>query len=365
MSTMLADHTTLGLGGPAKAFHTADSTDELVRLVTGADRDGERVLVLGGGSNLVVADDGFPGTVVLVASQGVTLTGAGTDPETGEEVVLLRADAGVEWDPLVGRAVEEGLNGIEFLSGIPGRVGSTPIQNVGAYGQDVSQTVREVLALDRTTGELVTMSNADCGFTYRDSVFKGHDRYVVCEVVFELRRGGLSRPVRYAEVARTMGAAAGERVPLARAREVVLGLRRGKGMVLDPADPDTRSAGSFFTNPVLAPEEYAAFRERAAARLGADAEVPGHPDPEGNVKLSAAWLIDRAGFAKGYGAGPARISGKHTLALTNPGGASTADLLDLAREVRAGVEEAFGVRLVNEPVMVGVSLEGGDRSPAR
>lgn len=356
MSTMLADHTTLGLGGPAKAFRAAGSTDELVAFVTEADRSGEHVLVLGGGSNLVVADDGFPGTVVLVASRGVTTTEAGTDPETGEGVVLLRADAGVEWDPLVERTVTEGLNGVEFLSGIPGRVGSTPIQNVGAYGQDVSQTIREVLVLDRTTGELVTMSNADCGFTYRDSVFKGDDRYVVCEVVFELRRSGLSRPVRYAEVARAMGVEAGERVPLARAREVVLGLRKGKGMVLDPSDPDTRSAGSFFTNPVLPPEEYAAFRERAAERLGDGAEIPGHPDDAGNVKISAAWLIDRAGFTKGYGDGPARISGKHTLALTNPGGASTADLLDLAREVRSGVEAAFGVRLVNEPVMLGVSL---------
>lgn len=356
MSTMLADHTTLGLGGSAKAFHTAATTDELVRLVTDADRAGERVLVLGGGSNLVVADDGFPGAVILVASQGVTVTDAGTDADTGETVVLLRAEAGVDWDPLVQRAVAEGLNGIEFLSGIPGRVGSTPIQNVGAYGQDVSQTIREVLVLDRTTGDLVTMSNADCGFTYRDSSFKGHDRYVVCEVVFELRRGPMSRPVRYAEVARTMGVEAGERVPLDKARDVVLGLRRGKGMVLDPGDPDTRSAGSFFTNPILSPEDYAAFRERATERLGPDAEIPGHPDDQGNVKLSAAWLIDRAGFTKGYGDGPARISGKHTLALTNPGGASTADLLDLAREVRAGVETAFGVRLVNEPVMVGVSL---------
>ncbi len=353
---MLADHTTLGLGGPAKAFLTAHSTDELVRLVTEADRTGERVLVLGGGSNLVVADDGFPGTVILVDSKGVTSTEAGADPKTGEEVVLLRVDAGVEWDPLVARTVEEGLNGIEFLSGIPGRVGSTPIQNVGAYGQDVSQTIREVLVLDRATGELVTMSNADCGFTYRDSAFKGHDRYVVCEVVFEMRRGPLSRPVRYAEVARAMGVDAGKRVPLAQAREVVLRLRRGKGMVIDASDPDTRSAGSFFTNPILSPREYADFRARAVERLGPDAEIPGHPDEAGNVKLSAAWLIDRAGFTKGYGGGPARISGKHTLALTNPGGATTADLLDLAREVRAGVEKAFGVRLVNEPVMVGVGL---------
>ncbi|MFL1426782.1 MULTISPECIES: UDP-N-acetylmuramate dehydrogenase [unclassified Nocardiopsis] len=353
----LADHTTLGLGGPARSYLRVESTDDLVAAVAAADAAGEPVLVLGGGSNLVVADAGFPGTVVHIASQGVTLeeTGA-TDPATGEPVVLLRAEAGVEWDPLVERVVAEGLNGLEFLSGIPGRVGSTPIQNVGAYGQDVSQTVREVLVYDRREGERRVLSAAECGFTYRDSVFKGDDRYVVCEVVFALHRGKLSRPVAYAEVARTLGVGAGERVPMERARETVLGLRRGKGMVLDPADPDTRSAGSFFTNPVVSAEEYAAVRERAAERLGPDVPVPGHPDADGAVKLSAAWLIDRAGFGKGYGSGPARLSGKHTLALTNPGGANTADLLDLAREVRAGVEAAFGVRLVNEPVMIGVSL---------
>jgi UDP-N-acetylmuramate dehydrogenase len=353
--TALSEYTTLRLGGPARTFLVAGTTDELVAAVARADAAGEPVLVLGGGSNLVVSDDGFPGTVILVDSKGVSLEEAGTDDE-GEPVVLLRADAGVEWDPLVERVVAEGLSGLEFLSGIPGRVGSTPIQNVGAYGQDVSQTIREVLVHDRRTGERRRMTNAECGFSYRDSVFKGDDRHVVCEVVFALRRSKLSRPVAYAEVARTLGAEAGARVPLERARETVLGLRKGKGMVLDPADPDTRSAGSFFTNPVVTAEEFAAVRERAAARLGADVQVPGHPDARGNVKLSAAWLIDRAGFTKGYGDGPARISGKHSLALTNPGGATTKDLLELAREVRAGVEEAFGVRLVNEPVMVGVSL---------
>jgi UDP-N-acetylmuramate dehydrogenase len=353
--TALSEHTTLRLGGPARTFLVAGTTDELVAAVTRADAAGEPVLVLGGGSNLVVSDDGFPGTVILVDSKGVSFEEAGTDDE-GEPVVLMRADAGVEWDPLVERVVAEGLSGLEFLSGIPGRVGSTPIQNVGAYGQDVSQTIREVLVHDRRTGERRRMTNAECGFSYRDSVFKGDDRHVVCEVVFALRRSKLSRPVAYAEVARTLGAEAGARVPLERARETVLGLRRGKGMVLDPADPDTRSAGSFFTNPVVTAEEFAAVRERAAARLGADVQVPGHPDARGNVKLSAAWLIDRAGFTKGYGDGPARISGKHSLALTNPGDATTKDLLELAREVRAGVEEAFGVRLVNEPVMVGVSL---------
>ncbi|MGW9346184.1 UDP-N-acetylmuramate dehydrogenase [Nocardiopsis flavescens] len=353
----LADHTTLGLGGPARSYLAADTTDGLVAAVAAADAAGEPVLVLGGGSNLVVADTGFPGTVVHVASRGVSLEETGeTDPASGEPVVLLRAQAGAEWDPLVERVVAEGLNGLEFLSGIPGRVGSTPIQNVGAYGQDVSQTVREVLVYDRRGGGLRVLSAAECGFTYRESVFKGDDRYVVCEVVFALHRGKLSRPVAYAEVARALGAEAGERVPMDLAREAVLGLRRGKGMVLDPDDPDTRSAGSFFTNPVVSPAEFAAVRERAAALLGPDTPVPGHPGADGSVKLSAAWLIDRAGFGKGYGSGPARLSGKHTLALTNPGGATTADLLDLAREVRAGVEAAFGVRLVNEPVMVGVSL---------
>ncbi|WP_017573393.1 UDP-N-acetylmuramate dehydrogenase [Nocardiopsis halotolerans] len=353
--TALSEYTTLGLGGPAGSFRTAGTTEELVAAVSAADTSGEPVLVLGGGSNLVVSDAGFPGTVVLVDSKEVSFEEAGVD-DTGEPVVLMRADAGVEWDPLVERVVGEGLSGLEFLSGIPGRVGSTPIQNVGAYGQDVSQTVREVLVHDRRTGERRRMSNAECGFTYRDSVFKGDDRHVVCEVTFALHRSKLSRPIAYAEVARALETEAGARVPLERARETVLGLRAGKGMVLDPDDPDTRSAGSFFTNPVVTAEEFEAVRERAAARLGADVPVPGHPDGRGNVKLSAAWLIDRAGFTKGYGSGPARISGKHTLALTNPGGATTGDLLALAREVRAGVEEAFGIRLVNEPVMVGVSL---------
>ncbi|MBB6175104.1 UDP-N-acetylmuramate dehydrogenase [Nocardiopsis mwathae] len=347
----LADYTTLGLGGPAVRFVTARDTGALVDAVRAADAAGDPLLILGGGSNLVVADAGFAGTVVHVDTQGVTLEPGGRD-----DTVRLRADAGVEWEPLVERTVAEGLSGIECLSGIPGRVGSTPIQNVGAYGQDVSQTITEVLVWDRRLGERRVMGNAECGFTYRDSVFKGSDRYVVCEVVFELTRSEMSRPIRYAEVARTMGVAAGDRVSLAEARATVLKLRRGKGMVLDPTDPDTRSAGSFFTNPVLGGEEFTAFTERVAARLGPDTTAPAHPDGAGNMKLSAAWLIDRAGFHKGYGAGPARISSKHTLALTNPGGATTEDLLRLAREVRSGVDEAFGVTLVNEPVMVGVGL---------
>ncbi|MBB6120986.1 UDP-N-acetylmuramate dehydrogenase [Nocardiopsis algeriensis] len=355
-SVLLSDHTTLGLGGPARTFVSADSTDGLIGAVAGADAAGEPVLVLGGGSNLVVSDAGFPGTVVRVASQGVSFEETGELGADGEEVVVLRAEAGAEWDPLVRRTVEEGLNGLEFLSGIPGLVGSTPIQNVGAYGQDVSQTIREVLVYDRRTGRRRTLTGAECGFTYRDSVFKGDDRYVVCEVAFALHRGKLSRPVAYAEVARALGVEAGTRVPLDQARETVLSLRRRKGMVLDPQDPDTRSAGSFFTNPVVTAEEYEAVRARAEELLGADTAMPAHPDGGGGVKLSAAWLIDKAGF-KGHAHGTARISSKHVLALTTvPGAPSAEDLLELARRIRDGVEERFGVRLVNEPVMVGISL---------
>ncbi|GAA4959552.1 UDP-N-acetylmuramate dehydrogenase [Streptomonospora halophila] len=345
----LADYTTLGLGGPAARFRVAADTEELIAAVAETDAAGDALLVLGGGSNLVVSDEGFAGTVVHAESRSVSFR----DAEDGR--IRIRAGAGVPWDPLVERTVAEGFSGIEFLSGIPGRVGSTPIQNVGAYGQEVSQSIVEVLVYDRHTGERRTMGPADCRFDYRDSVFKGSDRYVVCEVVFELERSPSSRPIRYAEVAHALGAAAGDQVPLARARETVLGLRRGKGMVLDPDDPDTRSAGSFFTNPVLDPPEYADFARRAADLLGPDAEPPAHFDAEGRAKLSAAWLIDNAGFSRGYGS-PARISTKHTLALTNPGDATTEDLLALAREVRAGVAKAFGVTLVNEPVMVGVAL---------
>ncbi|WP_017623223.1 UDP-N-acetylmuramate dehydrogenase [Nocardiopsis chromatogenes] len=348
---LLADHTTLRLGGPAARFVSAAATEELIAAVAEADAAGERLLVLGGGSNLVVSDDGFDGTVVRVDTGGVRTEAGGA-----EGTVRLRADAGLEWDRFVERCVAEGYSGVECLSGIPGRVGATPIQNVGAYGQSVSETVAEVVVYDRERGERRAMAPAECGFAYRDSVFKGSDRYVVCEVVFELERSGLSAPVAYAELARRLGVGRGERVPAADARATVLELRRGKGMVVDPDDPDTRSAGSFFTNPVLTEAEFEDLRKRAAEHLGPDVEPPAFPESGGRVKTSAAWLIDRAGFTKGYGAGPARISGKHTLALTNPGGATTRDLLALAREVRAGVADRFGVVLVNEPVMVGVQL---------
>ncbi|MCO5994639.1 UDP-N-acetylmuramate dehydrogenase [Actinoallomurus rhizosphaericola] len=348
----LAGYTTLRLGGPARCFVEATTDDELIDAVRRADREGEPVLVLGGGSNLVVADEGFPGTVVHVATRGVT-TGAGG---SGDGRVLVRARAGEEWDPFVARCVEEGLSGVECLSGVPGLLGATPIQNVGAYGQDVSETIVEVRAYDRERGEVVVLDRDACRFGYRSSAFKGADRHVVLEVTFALEHDDLSAPIRYAELARTLGVDPGTRVPLRDAREAVLGLRRGKGMVLDPADPDTRSAGSFFTNPILDPDQVADLEKRVADRLGPDAAFPRYPEPDGRTKTSAAWLIDKAGFTKGYGRGPVRISTKHTLALTNADGGRTEDLLALAREVRDGVRAAFGVTLVNEPVFVGVGL---------
>jgi UDP-N-acetylenolpyruvoylglucosamine reductase len=346
----LAPYTTLRLGGPAKAFATARTDEEIVRLVADADRAGEPVLVLGGGSNLVIADEGFDGLVVHVATTGVRVT------EDGDRV-LVTAAAGEDWDALVRRCVAEGWSGVECLSGIPGLVGSTPIQNVGAYGQDVSQTIRSVRVYDRRRAEVLELPAERCGFSYRHSAFKAAlDRYVVLDVTYALERSPLSGPIGYAELANRLGVSDGDRVPLEQARQAVLELRRGKGMVLDPDDPDTCSAGSFFTNPVLTAEQAAELELRA----------PGYPRwrmPDGTVKVPAAWLIEHAGFPKGYRRGPVRISTKHTLALTHPGGrggpderATAADLLALAIEVRDGVEAKFGVRLVNEPVMVGLSL---------
>ncbi|MYX27966.1 UDP-N-acetylmuramate dehydrogenase [Streptomyces sp. SID8381] len=343
----LAPLTTFRLGGPATRLITATTDAEVIEAVREADAAGTPLLVIGGGSNLVIGDKGFDGTALRIATRGVELSGT-----------TLELAAGEVWTDAVARTVEAGLAGIECLSGIPGSAGATPIQNVGAYGQEVSATITEVVVYDRTAGETVTLTNAECAFSYRHSRFKDEpERYVVLRVRFALEdAGGLSAPVKYAETARALGVEAGDRVALATARDTVLKLRAGKGMVLDPEDHDTWSAGSFFTNPILTDTDFAAFRARVRERLGADVEPPAYPAGEGRTKTSAAWLIDKAGFTKGYGAGPARISTKHTLALTNRGGARTEDLLALAREVVAGVREAFGVTLVNEPVTVGVSL---------
>ncbi|WDV53821.1 UDP-N-acetylmuramate dehydrogenase [Streptomyces coeruleorubidus] len=343
----LAPLTTFRLGGPATRLVTATTDDEVIAVVREADEAGTPLLLIGGGSNLVIGDKGFEGTALVIATKGYSLDGT-----------RLELAAGEVWTDAVARTVEAGLAGIECLAGIPGSAGATPIQNVGAYGQEVSSTITEVVAYDRRTGETVTLANEDCAFSYRHSRFKSHpERYVVLRVRFSLEDAhGLSAPLRYAETARALGVGPGDRVPLASARDTVLKLRAGKGMVLDPEDHDTWSAGSFFTNPILTDADFATFRARVRERLGEGVEPPAYPAGEGHTKTSAAWLIDKAGFTKGYGDGPARISTKHTLALTNRGTATTEDLLALAREVVAGVREAFGITLVNEPVTVGVSL---------
>lgn len=333
----LAPFTTLRLGGPADHFYTADTDANLIAAIRDVEGHGDALLILGGGSNVVIADDGYRGTVVRIATTGVTIRGG-----------LVSVAAGVPWDDVVAQTVDEGLCGIEGLSGIPGLAGATPIQNVGAYGQDVSETVVMVDVYDRATKSMTVLDNADCAFTYRHSVFKGSDRYVVTRVHFQLTDAdGLSAPVRYKDLAAALDLGIGERAPLKAVREAVLELRRRRGMVLDPADHDTWSAGSFFTNPVLSPEDFAALAAHS------DTPPPRYPEPDGRIKTSAAWLIEQAGFAKGYGSAPVTLSTKHTLALTNRGGATTADLLRLAAEVRDGVAARFGVTLAPEPVLLG------------
>lgn len=349
----IAPLTTMRVGGPAATLVTAETTDEIVAAVREVDASGQDLLVVSGGSNLVVADDGFGGVVVRIANRGITV-----ESQDACSGVFVTVAAGEPWDEFVAHAVAQGWSGVEALSGIPGLTGATPVQNVGAYGQEVAQTIARVRVYDRAKGEVRTFAGADCAFTYRHSRFKGTDRYVVLEVSFQLALGDLSAPVAYADLARQLGVELGERVPLADAREAVLAQRRLRGMVLDAQDHDTWSCGSFFTNPIVTSAEFETLLGRVAERVGPDGPVPPRFDgADGTVKTSAAWLIDKAGFGKGYKMpGPAALSTKHTLAITNRGDATAADVAALAREVRDGVHEAFGVTLVNEPVFVGHSL---------
>ena len=338
----LSEFTTLRLGGPARRLLRAADEGAVIAAVRAADAAGEPLLVLAGGSNVVVADAGFPGTVLHLATQGVR-----------EEDGLTVVAAGEAWDPFVARCVAAGRDGVECLSGIPGSVGATPIQNVGAYGQEVAETIVHVRAFDRRDDAVVVLDARDCEFTYRSSVFKRTPgRWVVLSVAFALGDSGMSRPIRYAELARALGVSVGASAPLAAVREAVLALRRGKGMVIDPGDPDSVSAGSFFTNPVLDAEAFAELERRAGER------PPAWPEPDGRIKTSAAWLIERAGFARGYGDPvTVAISSKHTLALTNRGRGTTEQLVALAREIAGAVEQRFGVRLMPEPVFVGHEWE--------
>ena len=294
----LADYTTVRLGGPARGFVRAETEDELIAAVRAADAAGDPVLILGGGSNLVVADEGFDGTVIQVATRGVG-RGAGRGVGCGAGPGELTVAAGEEWDGVVALTIAEGLAGLECLSGIPGLTGATPMQNVGAYGQEVSDTITRVRVWDRVAAEVLEIPAAECGFGYRTSRFRGSARFLVLSVSFTLAVQARSAPVRYAELAAALGVSPGDQVDGAEARAAVIELRQRKGMVIDPADPDTRSAGSFFLNPVLDPATLAAVEAAARARCGPGTRVPRFEAGNGLVKVPAAWLIERAGLHPG------------------------------------------------------------------
>lgn len=366
--TRLSDITTMGVGGPADRFIVARTREEILEAVQEADAAGTPLLIVGGGSNLVIADEGYRGTVLQIATRGITMgdIAEGEDAAAAgaavDGTVPVTIEAGHPWDEAVAWTVEHELGGLEALSGIPGAAGATPVQNVGAYGADVSNTLISIEAWDRHEGRLVTMQASELDLTYRNSVLKratqnGSPRWVVLAVTFGLKRGE-ALPVAYDQLARALNVELGTRVSLADVREAVLGLRRSKGMVVDPQDPDTNSCGSFFMNPIV--------EESLTSALPADA--PRYPaGKDGHVKLSAAWLIDHAGYPKGFGmkgqpgeeiaGGRASLSSKHTLAVTNRGGASCADVVALARAVRAGVKDAWGIELHHEPLLIGTSLD--------
>lgn len=375
--TTFADLTTFHLGGKPRAVVRCATVDAVVAVVSALDDASIDLLIVGGGSNLVVADE--PGDLVAVVIEADQVTMSTKGHGLTAMSAIVETEAGAVWDDVVEMSVSAGFGGLECLSGIPGSAGATPVQNVGAYGAEVAQVLDSVQLYDRTTGEVEWVEPESLELSYRHSNLKFTSRAVVLAVRFSLSIDGQSAPLRYGELARRLGvsedeAAAGEiRRDAADVREAVLALRRGKGMVLEEDDHDTWSAGSFFTNPIIPATQLSDVRERVAAlRSAEEAEkMPVFPgsklaaDDAETVKLSAAWLIERAGFAKGFpGEGaPARLSTKHTLALTNRGAAAdgtpttTADLVALAREVRAGVEKAFGVTLVPEPVWIGVSID--------
>ena len=301
------------------------------------------------GSNLVIADAGFEGTAIRLMTRGVAADANGSR-------VRLTVAAGEPWDELVARGVADGLAGIECLAGIPGSTGATPIQNVGAYGQQVAEAIVSVRAYDRTAGGVVALAGGECGFAYRSSMLGRSARFVVLGVTFELERSSLARPVRYPELACALGVEPGARPPLTAVREAVLALRRGKGMVIDPRDPDSVSAGSFFVNPILSAERFAMLERRVAQRLGVAARPPAWPEADGKIKTSGCVANRARGLYRGYGDGRVGISQKHTLALINRGGATTTELVALARSLRDGVRAEFGVTLDPEPTLVGVEL---------
>jgi len=341
----LARFTTFGVGGPARYFAEIKSEQQLIEALEFAQKRGLPTFVLGGGSNLIVSDTGFAGVVLQIGMRGI----CSRDVVLSAQKRLFSVAAGEEWDAFVSRTVADNCAGVECLSGIPGLVGGTPVQNVGAYGQEVAETIQTVRVYDHASRDFVDLSNPDCGFSYRTSIFNStqRDRYIVTSVTFALSLSG-DASIRYADVKRVFPD--GSHPSLAEVRAAVLKIRAAKGMVIDPADPDSRSAGSFFKNPILTNSEFAVRRSRLDA-VGKPYST--YPAGDGHVKLSAAWLIESAGFHRGYGDGRVGISSKHTLALINRGGATAADVLSFARRVQDGVRAHFDIDLHPEPVMLG------------
>jgi len=337
--------TTFRVGGPARYFAAAESEDDVFLALAFASSRRLPLFILGGGSNLLVSDVGFDGLVLKIDNKGVELEDSGSQ-------MILRAAAGEVWDDFVGSCVSVNLGGIECLSGIPGLVGGTPVQNVGAYGQETSEVLVSVRAWDRNSEVIVELSNAECGFTYRSSIFNTieRDRYIVLQVTYSLKKAGAPN-IKYPDVQRNLEAHGTKSGPptLAEVRNAVREIRASKAMLIVEGDPDSRSAGSFFKNPIISESQYASLQN------GIDERVPRFPASNGNVKTSAAWLIEHSGFSKGYALGPAAVSRKHTLALTNTGGARASDIVALAREIRRGVFDRFGIQLIPEPVFVGFS----------
>lgn len=342
----LAPLTTIGIGGPARYFLRASTVDEVRDAVRWSQENDVALFVLAGGSNLLISDDGFDGLVLQIDLRGITV-------ESEDDFAMVKAAAGEPWDAFVAKTVANGWSGVECLSGIPGSVGATPIQNVGAYGQEVAETIVRVEALDRTTGRVISFTNAECRFGYRSSLFKNHERerYIVLNVTFRLRAGG-EATVRYPELRKALdeqGVALGD---LVHVREAVIAIRKRKGMVIDAADPDTRSDGSFFMNPIIPAADLDPFLANARTLLG-DGMAPPHFPSGDEVKLSAAWLIEHAGFGKGFVHGNVGLSSKHSLAVINRGGGTAREVKELVAMIQARVRERFGVEIEPEPNFIG------------
>jgi UDP-N-acetylmuramate dehydrogenase len=338
----LAPFTTLGIGGPAKFFIRAETVDEIREALSWSAAQNEPLFILGGGSNVLIADEGFDGVVLQIDLRGITVR------DEDAEAVNVYVAAGEKWDDFVAFAVDRGWAGIECLSGIPGLTGATPIQNVGAYGEDVSETIIRVEVIERDTGRVVTLTNWDCGFGYRQSIFKSSakDRYVVVGVTFRLKPAGAAS-IRYPELQTYLDEHSIDVHDLRQVREAVIAIRKRKGMVLDATDPDTRSDGSFFMNPVVTPSQFDELLARAGTK-----KIPHFPSGD-QIKLSAAWLIEHSGFHKGFIHGNVGLSSKHTLAVINRGGGTAAEVLELVGMIQSGVRDAFGVEIQPEPNLIG------------